>query len=211
MATGYLSNAPRVGQEEDRPDGLGGAIGRPRAAPLAHALAPQRSQQQQRVTATLNAEANPIQTKGFPSAGACVYTLREERSESCWLSADRSTRTSTVGNNNTVQYSRTDISGRGGEIRRAGWEAWAAGAVGHAGSSANRTPDSGNVARSRAAWGAGAVRRAAPALSARRAGRSHRVCPRRTHTAASRPGRSGTSAPLDRTPPADEPEAHEWW
>ena len=90
MATGYLSNAPRVGQEEDRPDGLGGAIGRPRAAPLAHALAPQRSQQQQRVTATLNAEANPIQTKGFPSAGACVYTLREERSESCWRSADRS-------------------------------------------------------------------------------------------------------------------------
>ena len=79
MATGYLSNAPRVGQEEDRPDGLGGAIGRPRAAPLAHALAPQRSQQQQRVTATLNAEANPIQTKGFPNAGACVYT-RCERS-----------------------------------------------------------------------------------------------------------------------------------
>ena len=79
MATGYLSNAPRVGQEEDRPDGLGGAIGRPRAASLAHALAPQRSQQQQRVTATLNAEANPIQTKGFPNAGACVYT-RCERS-----------------------------------------------------------------------------------------------------------------------------------
>ena len=50
----------------------------------------------------------------------CVHTLREERSESCWLSADRSTRTSTVGNNNTVQYSRTNISGRGGEIRRAG-------------------------------------------------------------------------------------------
>ena len=56
MATGYLSNAPRVGQEEDRPDGLGGAIGRPRAAPLAHALAPQRSQQQQRVTAALRGQ-----------------------------------------------------------------------------------------------------------------------------------------------------------